>query len=75
MLSKIIVSSFELLVEVSLWLFLLMSVVAGWNFGDGFLGAIGGLIAGFVFAVMIFGAFLVLSDIRSSVRNIESSIK
>ncbi len=70
MLSNIIVSSYKMLLEISLWLFLLMSIIAGWS-AQGFLGAIVGLISGFVFAVMFFGAFLILSDIRTSVRNIE----
>jgi len=72
MLSKMIVSSYETLIEISLWLFFLISIVAGWKAG-GFMGAVAGLIVGFVVAVMFFGAFLVLSDIRKSVRNIESS--
>jgi len=75
MLSKLIVSSYEILIEISLWLFLLISFIAGWSLGDGFFGAIGGLIVGFVFSVMFFGAFLILSDIRTSVRKIEASKK
>ena len=75
MLSKIIVSSYEVLIELSIWLFLLISVISGWKMGDGLFGAIGGLIIGFVFSVMFFGAFLILSDIRSSVRQIEKSQK
>ena len=77
MLTKMIVSSYEVLIEITLWLFLLICLVAGWKIGggfngDGFNGAIGGLIVGFAFAVMFFGAFLVLHDIRKSVRAIES---
>ena len=74
MLSKIIVSSYQMLIEISIWLFLLLSIVLGWM-GGGFFGAIGGLIAGFVFAVMFFGAFLILSDIRTSVQRIEEAKK
>lgn len=70
MLSKMIVSSYEILIEVCLWLFLLIALVGGWM-ANGFLGGIAGLLVGFVFAVMFFGAFLVLSDIRKSVRIIE----
>ena len=72
MLSKLIVSSYGMLIEVSLWLFLLIALVAGWKVGDGFMGGIVGLLLGFVFGVMFFGAFLVLSDIRASVRAIEA---
>lgn len=38
----------------------------------GMSGAIAGLVIGFAFAVMFFGAFLVLHDIRKSVRAIEA---
>lgn len=79
MLTKMIVSSYEVLIEFALWIFLLICLVAGWKIGSGFfgasagfVGAIGGLAIGFVFAVMFFGAFLVLHDIRKSVRVIES---
>lgn len=71
MLSKMIVSSYEMLIEISLWLFLLLALIGGWVAGNGFMGGIAGLLVGFVFAVMFFGAFLVLSDIRKSVRVIE----
>jgi len=70
MLSKMIVSSYEMLIEISLWLFLLIALIGGWM-AKGFIGAIIGSLLGFVFAVMFFGAFLVLSDIRKSVRAIE----
>jgi len=70
MLSKLIVSSYHMLIEISLWLFLLMAVIGGWM-AKGFMGGVAGLLIGFVFAVMFFGAFLVLSDIRKSVRAIE----
>lgn len=70
MLSKMIVGSLESLIEVCLWIFLLFCLVAGAKMGGG-TGAIVGLIVGFVFAVMFFGGFLVLLDIRKSVRTIE----
>ncbi|MDH5327210.1 MAG: hypothetical protein OEZ68_19435 [Gammaproteobacteria bacterium] len=76
MLSKLIVSSYEALIEAALWLFLVICLVGGWYGGStmdqSFVGAISGLILGFVFAVMFFGAFLVLSDIRKSVRELET---
>ena len=72
MLSKLIVSSYGMLIEVSLWLFLLIALVSGWKVGGGVLGGVVGLLLGFVFGVMFFGAFLVLSDIRTSVRAIEA---
>ena len=74
MLSKFIVTSYATLLEVALWLILLVSIVVGWNLG-GFWGVLGGLIIWFIVAVTFFGAFLVLSDIRQSVRAIEKGSK
>jgi hypothetical protein len=71
MLSKIIVDSWSILIEISLWLLLLTGLITGWNAG-GFLGAIGGLIGAFIFGSMFLGAFLVLEDIRKSVKVIEN---
>ncbi|HEB87058.1 MAG TPA: hypothetical protein ENI68_08605 [Gammaproteobacteria bacterium] len=80
MLSKIIVSSYAVFIEISLWLSLLLFVIGGWNFsnpmtgeGGGFMGAIIGLIIWFVIAVVFFGAFLILEDIRISVKRIEEA--
>ena len=72
MLSKLVVSSYQMLLEISMWLTLIVCIGLGWQ-GNGFLGALGGLLAGFIIVVVIFGAFLVLSDIRQSVRAIEKS--
>ena len=76
MLTKIIVSSYEILIEIALWFFLIGCLVFGWNAGkhsgNAFLSSIGALIVGFFFAVIFFGAFLVLSDIRKSVRALEA---
>jgi hypothetical protein len=71
MLSKIIVNSWSLLIEISLWLLLLSALIAGWQAG-GFMGAIGGLVIAFIFGSMFLGAFIVLDDIRKSVRAIEN---
>ena len=71
MLSKLIVTSYALLLEVALWLILAGSFIAGWA-AKGFFGAIGAFIVTFVFCVVFFGAFLVLMDIQKSVRAIES---
>jgi hypothetical protein len=74
MLTRFIVSSYAMLIEVSLWGFLFGSVIAGWIFGK-FMGAILGLVVGGVVAVMLFGAFLILEDIRKSTRAIEQRNK
>ena len=50
---------------------LLVGLVGGWQMG-GFLGAIGGLIAAAIFGTVVFGAFLVLDDIRKKLASIES---
>ena len=78
MLSKLIVSSYNMFIEVSLWLSLLMLVVGGWigassADASGILGAIIGAIIWFVVAVVFFGAFLILGDIRDRVKKIEES--
>jgi len=72
MLTRIIVSSYAVLIEIALWLFLIGCIAAGWHFGNGFVGALVGLALGFIAAVMFFGAFLVLEDIRKFVKSIES---
>jgi hypothetical protein len=71
MLSRIIVQSYQLLLEISMWVVLLGCFIAGWVF-LGFLGAILGLIIGFIYCVMFFGAFLTLADIQKSVRAMET---
>jgi len=71
MLSKLIVNSWSILIEISLWLLLLISLIGGWQSG-GFLGAIGGLIVAFIIGSMFLGAFLALDDIRKTVKEIAS---
>ena len=71
MLSKLVVNLYSVLLEVSLWLILLVGLVAGWEKG-GFIGAVGGAIGAGVFGAVVFGAFLVLDDIRKKVKAIES---
>lgn len=70
-LSKIVVKLYAVLLEVGLWLMLFVGLVGGWQ-ANGFLGAIGGLIGAAVFGAVFFGAFVVLDDIRNTVRAIES---
>lgn len=71
MLSKLVVNLYSVLLEVGLWLFLFIGLVSGWQVG-GFFGAIGGLIGAALFGAVIFGAFLVLDDIRKKVNAIEN---
>ncbi len=70
MLTKIIVDSFAMLIEVSLWAILLIGFIGGWT-AIGFWGAIFGLIVAFVFEITLFGGLLVLEDIRKTLKRIE----
>lgn len=70
MLSKLIVTSYRILIEVAMWLMLVIGFIGGWA-QKGFFGAIGGLIVAFIFCVVVFGAFLVILDIQNSVKAIE----
>jgi hypothetical protein len=73
MLSRIIINSYATLIEISLWLILVGSLIGGWQAG-GFFGAIGGLLTAFVVGSMFLGAFLVLEDIRKYVKEIASKM-
>ena len=77
MLSGLIVNSYKLFIEIALWLSLMMSIIVGWQAHSTFFGGILGVIVGitiwFIMAVIFFGAFLVLEDIRERVKNIEAS--
>jgi hypothetical protein len=71
MLSKIIVSSYSVFLEIAIWVTLLLGLIGGWVTG-GFLAGIGGLIAAFIFSVVVYGGFLVIVDIQKTVRSIEA---
>ncbi len=70
---------YQRFIEVSLWLSLILFIVGGWSFRNpmtgegGVIGAGIGFLVWVVVAVVFFGAFLVLDDIRQSVKKIESS--
>ncbi len=69
MLTKIIVNAYSTLIEIALWLMLIAAVLVGWQLGE-VTGVIIGLVIAFVLGAIIFGAFLVLVDIRETVRDI-----
>lgn len=69
-LSKIIVSFYGLFLEIAIWLILIGSFIGGWS-TYGFGAAIGALISASIFCVVVFGALLVLVDIRRSLKIIE----
>ena len=78
MLSRIIVSAYKPFIEIALWLTLFVSIVGGWQisrelFDGSFFVVIFVIAVWFIMAVVFFGAFLVLEDIRERVKNIEAS--
>ncbi len=73
-LSKIIVNAYEALIEIILWLSLLIFVIAGAVIKE-VPGMLIGLGIWLIAAVLIFGTFLVIVDIRGRVERIESSLK
>lgn len=72
MLSKMIVKMFQRFIEVVLWLSMLMFVIAGWSY-DGIVTALVGFLIWVVFAVVFFGAILLVADIQKNVEKIASS--
>ena len=70
MLSKIIVSSYQMLLEIAIWLTLIFGFIGGWAM-HGFFAGVAGLIVAFIVCVAVFGAFLTLADIQKSVRAIQ----
>ena len=71
-LSKLIVKWLEWVIEIGLWVFLIVGFLAGFNYGDGFVGslvsAVIAVILVGVFSAVIFGAFIILNDIRSMLK-------
>jgi len=75
-MSKIIVKWLEWIIEIGIWLTLISALVAGWGYGSGFLGSLfsalfATIFAG-VFCALLFGAFIVLMDIRTTVQRIDA---
>jgi hypothetical protein len=72
MLSKFIVTFYLTFLEIGLWILLIFGVVGGW-YSSGVMGSIAGLVIAILIGVTFFGAFLILGDIRQSLRTIERS--
>lgn len=74
-LSKLTVKWLEWIIEIGIWLTLIAAFIAGWNIGSGFFGGIVSAVIATVFAgvfcALVFGGFIVLMEIRKSVRAIE----
>ena len=73
MLTKLIVSSYEMFIEIALWLLFVGAFIGGWT-ANGFLTGVGALIGAFIFAVLFGGAFIILNDIRKKVTLIEGKV-
>ena len=71
MLSKIIVASYSVFLEIAIWLTLLAGLIGGWV-TSGFFAGILGLICAFIFSVVVYGGFLVIVDIQKTVRAIDA---
>ena len=69
MLSKIIVSSYKVLLEVSMWVILLAAFIGGWV-ASGFFVGLGALLGTFVICVAVYGTLFILVDIQQAVRAI-----
>lgn len=70
-LSKLVVNIYTVLLEVGLWFMLVIGLIGGWAY-HGFLGAVFGLITAAISGAVVFGAFLVLADIRNRLKAIEA---
>ncbi|MEK6765522.1 MAG: hypothetical protein AABY49_04750 [Planctomycetota bacterium] len=79
MLTQWIVTSYKMLVEVALWLFVVIGGLVGANLGaignHGFLGFIVGAAAAFFGMAVFLGAALVLGEIHERVKAIEAHLK
>lgn len=71
-LSRLIVTWLEWIIEIGIWIVLIAAFIAGVRVGD---GLIGGLFSGLVsvllagiFCAVVFGFFIVLNDIRTMLR-------
>ena len=80
MLSRIILSAYGLIIEIGLWVSLLALCLGGMGAGYnemGILGVVVGLGTGFLawlfVAALSFGVFLIMNDIRKSVKAIEEA--
>lgn len=73
MLSRLIVQLYKIILEIMLWVFMLVAIWSGWKY-NGLLGALGAAFAAALLGALFFGAFLLLGDIRLSVRRIEDRL-
>ncbi len=76
MLTKWVVSTYERLIEIALWLFLIIGAVVGGKAGSPPLtGAIFGAAVAFLIMAVFLGAALQLTEISKRVAEIERQLK
>jgi len=82
-LQKLVGNIYSVFIEIILWLIPIASAVSGyilissiyWNdatYVQLFLGTLGGLVAGLIMDVFLFGPVVLLLNMRASLKNIEN---
>ncbi|MGV6847011.1 MAG: hypothetical protein ACWA5A_01400 [Marinibacterium sp.] len=71
-MTKFLVSSYAILVEICLWLFFLGAAIGGYQIGGGGGGALIGLIVAFVFSVIFIAPSLMIDEMRARLAKIET---
>jgi len=82
-LQKLIGNIYSVFIEVILWLIPIIGITLGiilakehhLFYEDTFIGFIVGLLAGIILDIMWYGPMIVIMNIRSSLKNIEKSLK
>ena len=72
MLKSLLINCYSVLIEIALLALFIGALVVGYTV-DEVRGAIIGLIAAFLFAVLIVSPFLLIEDIRNRVKRIEEA--
>ena len=72
MLKKLVIESYNVLIEVALWLLIVVALFGGYGI-YGVMGAVGGLIGAFLFMIIFIAPFIVIVDIRNIVKRIEQA--
>jgi len=71
MLTRIIVSYYSMLVEISIWVVLFGSLISFWKMTGSFFGAIIGSAVIFALLAVNIGGFLMIDDIRKTLNRLE----
>lgn len=80
-LSRMVVKTYQLLIEVFLWIWIIFAAIFGYllgaaNYGvvAGIFGSLAGILTGFVLAALFSGIIFVLTDMRQSLEEIKNRI-